>query len=424
MGKSYIAILFGLGVRSASLAALVVVLARSFGAKEYGAYAAAASIATFLATFSGFGAAALHVRDVSRGSLGYRHSLYTSVVQICWSLPGLVVISAGLSWLLIPDVVPPISISMLVVGQLLAAASTVMLMRTCQARGRFFSMAAAMCGIPIIQLGVAVALIASIERLTFVTWSWISLATGAAAMAVLLFIGFHGGRSTRGASVRKDWRDCFSGLSFALSSASSLIHGDADKVILARMVGTSVAGEYAIAYRLTDVLTLPIVAGVERLLPTLFRRGEGGFLQAARAALRRGLLALGAALALSAGVYLIAPILPYLVGHGYQASVHIARTLALAPFTMTLWIIVRTLAATSNHEHAMGITEFGGAIFNIAAGVAAIALWGWIGAVYATYATHIIMTTALLLWVFLIERTKDNNCFVTAPSGQHKGRQS
>ncbi|HET7569600.1 MAG TPA: oligosaccharide flippase family protein [Gammaproteobacteria bacterium] len=421
LGNSYLAILIGLGVRSASLAALVVILARTFGVGAYGAFAAAVSLATFFSTFSGFGAASLHLRDVSRDSHSYRDSLRRSVVQICWSLPGLIIVAAGLSWLLIPHVVSPISISLLVVGEILAASAAEMFMRTCQARSRFGAMAVAICVVPIVRVAIAAVLLAEIGVFTFDTWSWISFATGVAAMTTLLLLSLTG-RSSGGAAVTAGWSDRLSGLSFALSSASSRVHGDADKVILARMTGTAIAGEYAIAYRLTDVLTLPIVAGVERLLPSLFRKGEGGFLYAVRTSLPRICLALIAGLILSAAVYLIAPVLPLLLTRAYEPSVHVARILALVPFSMTLWIVVRTLAATSNHEHAMGMTELGGAAFNIVAGVAAVALWGWVGAVYATYATHVVMTLTLLLWIWLSERGQAaRKCLAAAPGEGTRG---
>jgi len=381
---------------------LVVVLARCLGDSGYGAFAATTSLAGFVATFCGLGAGPLHVREVSLGKANYRVSLDRLTRLVVYTAPALIGITLIAAWALLPGDIPTGDVVMLVIGEFCMVAVADASMRAMQSRERYVGMAAVICAMPAIRLAAASAVALS-GHLVLHSWSLISLSTGATALTVFALIGIRR-RSHSDRESQPTGEGMLAGLGFALSWASSRIHGDADKVLLARLVSSASAGHYAIAYRLTDVLTLPIIAGAERLLPHLFQQGENGFVQGvhrARHALTFGIVF---ALALSFIGYLAAPILPWLLGPAYATSVTIARSLALVPFSMTLWIIFRTLAATSGHQHATGFTELLGAGFNVAATTLLILRWGWMGAVAATYMTHFAMIIILSAWLLMTRK--------------------
>jgi O-antigen/teichoic acid export membrane protein len=177
------------------------------------------------------------------------------------------------------------------------------------------------------------------------------------------------------------------------------VHGDADKVVLTRLISPTITGQYTIAYRLTDVLTLPIVAGAERLLPRLFKIGAERSTESRADLLKMTIVGVVLAIALSSVTYAIAPMLPWIFGPGFQASVDMARALSLVPVSMTLWVMVRSYAGTNGFEHAMGLFELFGAGFNVAASLLLVMRFGWSGAVIATYITHISMALTLTLWI-------------------------
>jgi len=79
--------------------------------------------------------------------------------------------------------------------------------------------------------------------------------------------------------------------------------------------------------------------------------------------------------------------------------VPIARALALVPLTMTCWVIVRTLAATSGHERSAGAIELAGALFNVTVTTALVAGWSWRGAVAATYLTQLVMMIGYVIYL-------------------------
>lgn len=405
ISRNYFSLIFGFGLRSITLTLLVVILARAMGSNLYGGYAAAISLAGLCATFSGLGAASLHVRDVTRGRQNHGSSLLLATSRILHTIIPLAVFCVAIGWLLIPHTIPVIDIMMISLGELTAVTATDTAFRAMQARERYFSMAFVLSGMPIIRLTAAL-IIWLAGSLVFTTWAWVSFLTGSLALIAVILSARYIAKRQPGSNrplQRITGSDALSGIGYSLAAASARIHGDADKVVIARLAGTSVAGQYAMAYRLTDALTLPIVAAVEYLLPSLFRQGKDGFVTSLRRLLPGITVGLVGASVLSALVYYLAPILPWLLGSSYVESIKMARALSLVPLSMTIWYMTRTVAGTSGYEKAMGVTELAGAAFNVIACIAAVTVYGWLGAVYATYATHLLMSVTLLAWGFLRE---------------------
>lgn len=399
--RSYLTVTFGFGLRALSLSVLVVLLARAMGPSDFGGYAAAASLASFFSMFSGFGAGSMHVRDVARAKLSYATSLNRTVHVVGWSITPLAGAAMVCAWFIVPHNVDPVAIMLIVLGETLYYAGADLAMRILQARERYAAMTIAICSIPAARVVIAVIMMEA-GALNLLSWAFASLASGT-AMALSTF-GWWAWRM-RGNLGREIplFQDSLAGLGFAVATASSRVHGDADKVILARLASTATAGTYTLAYRLTDVFLLPIVAGVERLFLVLFRRGQHGLRHALRASAWGIVLTLVFAAMLSVGVYAAASLLPWILGSEYLETVPIAHALAAVPFTTACWIILRTLAATSGHEKSTGVAELAGALFNVGATITLVLVWGWRGAVAATYLTHIAMVfffLGYLLWRF------------------------
>lgn len=387
--RSYLTVTFGFGFRALSLSVLIVLLARALGPSDFGGYAAAASVASFFSMFSGLGAGPLHVRDVAHAKLSYATSFNHTVHRVGWTLPPLIAAAMVCAWFVVPHNVAPLAILFIVVGETMNYAGSDLAVRILQAREHYTAMTAAACATPLVRI-VAAAVLATAGILDLASWALVSLVTGAITCAAIFgawMWKMHGNLRSRVSL----FQDSIAGLGFAVAIAASRVHGDADKVVLARLVSTTTAGTYTVAYRLTDIFLLPINAGVERLLPILFRQGKHGLRQSMRASATKIGAVLVFALALSGCVYMAASLLPWILGKNYLEAVPIAHALTAVPFTLTCWITLRTLAATAGYERSTGIFELAGALFNVGASILLVMSWGWMGAVAATYLTHIAM---------------------------------
>ena len=395
--RSYLTVTFGFALRALSLGVLVVMLARTLGPSDFGGYAAAASLASFFSMFSGLGAGPLHVRDVAHAKLPYEVSLNHTVHRIGWTFLPLTIVAMACAWFVIPHNVEPLAIVLIVMGETMNYAGSDLAVRILQARERYTAMSLAICATPTLRIIVVAALMAT-GSLGLFSWAIVSVATGALMCAVVIGAWAWRMRGNLGSRVSL-LQDSVAGLGFAVATAASRVHGDADKVVLARLVSTATAGTYTVAYRLTDIFLLPISAGVERMLPVLFKHGQHGLRQSIRTSATKVGLVLAFALALSCCVYMAASLLPWILGKNYLETVPIAHALSAVPFTATCWIIVRTLAATAGYERSTGVFELAGALFNVGATVVLVMAWDWRGAVVATYLTHVAMAATFCIYV-------------------------
>lgn len=395
--RSYLTVTFGFGLRALSLSVLVVLLARALGPSDFGGYAAAASLASFFSMFSGLGAGPLHVRDVAHARLPYETSLNLTIHRVGWTVLPLTAVATCCAWFVVPHTVAPVAVVVIVLGETLNYAGSDVAVRILQARERYTAMTLAICATPMTRVVIAVAMtVAGVLNLS--SWAIVSLSTGALICMAIFGAWAWRMRGNLGTHTQL-FRDSFAGLGFAVATAASRVHGDADKVILARLASTATAGTYTVAYRLTDIFLLPINAGVERLLPILFKQGRHGLRKSMRDSALGISFVLAFAAVLSGCIYLAAPLLPWILGRPYLEAVSIARALSAVPFTLTCWTILRTLAATSGYERSTGIFELAGAAFNIGTSIALVMAWGWQGAVVATYLTHVAMTATFGAYV-------------------------
>jgi O-antigen/teichoic acid export membrane protein len=230
-----------------------------------------------------------------------------------------------------------------------------------------------------------------------VAWSYGTLGL-LVAVAVLAHLRVHDGLRLRLAQpTRRDLRDT---LSFAAALLSFSVHEDADKILMVRLAEPATAGLYAAAYRAVQVAMAPLralqAASHRRFLehdPT--RRGEHVQRSATFTAAGAGYGCVAAV-----AVFLVAPLLPVVLGSAYAGSVDMVRLLAGL-------VLLRGLGMFC-FNGLMGLRAHGARLMIVAsaAGVALagcallIPTWSWRGAVGATLVAELVFLA--LSWAALL----------------------
>ena len=383
----------GLLMRSGLQAVLVLLLARTLGPTEYGLVVAITSVSGLFAIFVGFGATALHLRDLSLQGHEPARSFAVAVRRNLYSFPGLALLASCCVWWLYGTHMDKPTAVVLVLAELLGVASTDLMQRTMQGRRHYAGMAIYMCLVPFLRVGTLLALLLTGRPLDIHEWAGIAMLSSLPpALAVVLRRYRH---AASGVGGEHRWLE---GLGFAIAAGSMRVHADADKAVVARLSSLDAAAQYSLAYRFFDVLMLPVQSFIEWRLPTLFQAGvqRRGF------AMVRGNLPfitiIGGGSLLLALVSLPAiHLLPPLLGAGYDGVVTMGHWLALLPVTSALWWILRTLLSTSGDQAACGAIELAGALFNVVATLCLVSWLGWQGAVLGTYATHLCMSVTAVI---------------------------
>lgn len=392
----------GMIARAGLQALLVVLLARTLGPAEYGLVVAITSVTGIFALFTGIGANALHLRELSLERAEPRRSFAIAVRRNIYTFVPLMLMAVASVWLLYGSQTNATTAILLVGADFVGLSASDLMQRNLQGRRRYGDMAVYMCLLPGTRVA-AVALMMLLGQSPGIHgWSVIAIAS---AMLPALTVAWRARHRT--AVTGHDgfqWRE---GLGFALAAGSTRVHADADKAVVAKLSSLGDAAQYSLAYRLFDVLMLPILSFIEWRLPSLFHSGGSHRGIELLRSNKTFIAVIGGGAVLIAGLSIpVALLLPLALGSGYDQVATMAHWLALLPLTSALWWILRTLLSTSGEQTMSGSIELGGAIFNVVATLAMVAGMGWKGAVIATYTTHACMSLAAL-WHLLRGRNKD-----------------
>ncbi|MBV9886232.1 MAG: flippase [Acidobacteria bacterium] len=311
-------------------AAYFVLLARLLGSAEYGVLAGAAALVNILSQYSGMGAGILFLRYVSPDHSKFR-DYWGNILLSATVVSTAVILALRVTgnWFVGPESAPILVI--LAIGDCLCSQLTCAAAQVFQAFEKMRTTAALNFLTNLLRMVLAAVLLVTLHRTTARTWTVASLSVSITA-SVLAIVAV-----TRAFGFPKFSSKLFSrrlgeGFMYAVSSSTTTVYNDVDKVMLGHYGMTVANGIYSMAYRVVNICTVPIASVHAAAFPRFFREGVKGLRATegfARKLLKRTALlgALGAV-----GLFLCAPLLPRIAGPDFARSVSALRWLSLIPF--------------------------------------------------------------------------------------------
>ncbi len=389
------AVLFGwLLVRAAAQTLLVVLLARTLGARSYGVYVAALAVAGFFAPMAGLGLQGVILRDGSRAPetlgdlLDHALRLYWRALLASW------LVGAAVALLALPRAIPALLLVLLVGTEIAAGSLIEILGRVEQALQRSAGFGALMAGLALVRL---FALVAWEAAGTPTVGGWI-FAYGAASLLYAAAVLWRARRRLRPTADRAapDWAMAAQGRPFAVGAVALRVQSEFNKPVLAA-IGPALAANLSLAQRAVDVASLPLVALQDALWSRLYASHEPG-----RRLLRTGGALLALALLGGVALTVLAPLLPQLLGHGFEATAQLLRWLAWLPSLQLLRNLGNAhLIATGHARRLTGVYVLG-ALLGMLATVLLVDRIGLEGAIAAAYATELVTLAAQSVLYFTI----------------------
>jgi len=326
-------------VRRACLAMVFLLVARELGPADYGALAALVAMSAMLSPFSGLGVDFSALRMVAQNPNSAGAVLAAAVRRILWSGSGLLLLGWAALFFWSPKGVSPWVFGLLLAAEVLPLKLTELVAKMEQGLGQLVRMG-------LVRLYPTLSRLLAAGVLVTFPWSedidrlgvWAALYFGAGALAALTALAlFKSKRVIRNFGFRPlPFRE---GISFALGLVGFRLLTEADKVVVF-LLGDSAegAGSYAVAYRLVELLLIPLAAGlavIQGRQLALAGRGEKVRLLAdSRRPLMWILLSsivLGLALG-SSGALLAKGVL----GQGFSVIAEIAGPMSLMPLAIGL----------------------------------------------------------------------------------------
>jgi O-antigen/teichoic acid export membrane protein len=187
---------------------------------------------------------------------------------------------------------------------------------------------------------------------------------------------------------------------FALSSSTSNVYDNVDKAMLGHYGMNMADGIYTMAYRAVDVCMICIVAIHSAAYPRFFRKGTEGASSTCSYAVRIVKRTAPLGLMLSILLWLLAPVIPHLVGKSFGESVVALRWLCLLPFFRSFqWSAGDALTGAGHQNARLGNQAFAAAL-NFAENLYLIPHYGWRGAAWSSLATDGMI--GALNWIVLL----------------------
>ena len=177
------------------------------------------------------------------------------------------------------------------------------------------------------------------------------------------------------------------GAEYAISASADTAYNDLDKTMLSHYGMNAANGIYTMAYRVIDLATMPISSIQLAAEPRLFQLGATSLQGAAafgRRLLKRGLLA---SMVAAVGMFLLAPLIPLLVGPGFTESISALRWLCLIPVFRSIHGITGGVLTGAGLQRYRTLAQITAVAINFVLNLWLIPKHGWHGSAWASLAT-------------------------------------
>jgi O-antigen/teichoic acid export membrane protein len=359
-----------------------VLLARSLGPDAYGAFVSVVAMAGVLGPFSGMGSPSLFIKNVRSGK---------REAAVCWGNGMLLIVLSGalftalvvgLSYLFRlktgPSVVIVVCISDLILMKVTELAAFGFAASNRMKQGSIQTVV-----ISLLRLAGISALVVVVHQVTLQRWVLVYLATGVLAMAYALWKGSQlWGRPIIDRPALRE--DVAEGVFFSIGMSATTVYNDIDKIMLSKLSDLASTGVYAAAYRVIDVSLTPVRSLVSAAYPQFFQKGVRGMRATYPYALSLIAKASIYGILTFAGLWIVAPVLPHILGSKYDAVVPALRWLALIPFLRCFHVFFADALSGAGFQRLRTGIQVVVALINVGLNMVILPRYSWRGAAWTS----------------------------------------
>jgi O-antigen/teichoic acid export membrane protein len=372
----------GQGFRLVIQAAYFVLIARSLGPDAYGAFVTVVAMAALLGPFSGLGSPNLFIKNVRSGKREAATCWGNGILITVLSGTVLSALGAAMSWVLGLKT-PPFVTFIVCISDLVLVKVTDLAAFGFTALDRMTQTSIQSVVVSLLRLGGIATLIMVAHPVTLDRWAVVYLLTSllGTAYAVAKGCQLWGRPATDLQALREDVTE---GVFFSIAGSAATVYNDIDKIMLSRLADLAATGVYGAAYRVIDVTMTPVRSLAAAAYPRFFREGAGGMAATYRYAL--SLIAKTALYGLlaSAGLWLLAPALPHVLGSRYDSVVPVVRWLALIPLLRCIHSFLADALSGAGLQPVRTSIQASVAFVNVVANLVILPRYSWRGAAWTS----------------------------------------
>lgn len=387
----------GQGTNVVIRAAYFILLAKLLGVTEYGIFVGAFAFVSLATPYSSLGSGLVFMQHVASNRSQY--AVYWGNILLTTVCAGLVL--AVMMTYLAPHFLNPASASVALAVALGECVFQQLFLCTGQVFQTFEHMRTmAVAGLfgSTFRLLAVLFLAAWVHRATARLWAeWSMGASALAAIAGVALVTKRYGRPRF--SPRVSVAKFGEGFNFSIASSTQSVYNDIDKTLLSHY-GMNVAnGIYTIAYRVVDIATIPILALDAAVLPRFFRQQHGSVQDIRKLSRRLTKRAALLGLAAAALMFIGAPVIPKIIGEGFQGSVLALRWLCLIPAFRAVHQLSGSAVTGAGCQRYRTVAQFSAAALTLGLDLWLIPRFGWRGAAWTSVAID--ASLALANWILV-----------------------
>ena len=377
--------MIGQGVSVVMQAVYFAILARLLGAVEYGVFVGAFAFTSIAAQYSTLGAGTVFLRYVAGNRRAFAR-YWGNLLVLTFIVGGVLI---AIVYVVGREVLNPASAALV----LLAAIANCLCSQLSTETGRVFQTFERMRVTAILNMltNTARALTAGGMLLILhhaTAWQWAVASTIVSGAAALVAVGC--------VTVCFGWPQIFpimfpkhglEGFEYSLATSTSTIYNDLDKTLLSHFGLNLANGIYTVAYRVIDIASLPILSIRDAAMPRLFESGRTGVKVTAMLSRKLMNRTFPLGLIMSIAMFLLAPMIPWIFGHGFADSVSALRWLCPIPLFRSVHQITGSALTAAGHQRYRTIAQVAAAALNGALNLVLIPRFGWLGAAWTSLVT-------------------------------------
>ncbi|HBL12375.1 MAG TPA: polysaccharide biosynthesis protein [Cyanobacteria bacterium UBA11162] len=384
-------------------AAYFVMIARALGTEQYGAFVGITSLVAIVTPFANLGSGDILVKNVSRNRALFKEywgnalficaiaSLFITILVLVAaqiflgkSISLWVALFVALSDLFFLNILSTAAQAFISVGLLKFTAQIYIL----------YSLKNFIAAIIFIQF---------LKNSGIEVWSFLYLAsTAISALGVFILVNYLIGSPKLGKSTIKP--ELTQGFLFSVSLSAKTINNNIDKTMLASLSTLAATGIYAAAYRLIDVAFVPVTSLAAAAYAKFFQQGEGGIRGSLKFAKRLLPIVGGYGFVAGLGLFLLAPVVPYILGGEYVGAVDALRWLAPIPCLKAIQYLAADSLTGAGFQWGRSAIQVAIALFNLLINLWLIPAYSWKGAAWASLASDGLLMLSLWGMVFWLYR--------------------
>lgn len=185
-------------------------------------------------------------------------------------------------------------------------------------------------------------------------------------------------------SFRLFWRRLAEGFGYSTSLSATSIYNNFDKTVLSHYGMNAVNGFYSLAYRVTNLATMPSYSIERASIPQMFQKAQKDlkeFRAYGHTLIGRSAI-LGAIISIL--LFLVAPVLPHIVGPSFLTSVLVLRWICLLPLFRSIHEIAGSMLTAASLQRYRLAAQFFVAGLALGLDLWWIPKFGWLGAAWAS----------------------------------------